>query len=196
MLAAGVYIIFTTWHEGVVAVAKTLQTATEPVDQFIARITSAGIPRVPGTAVFITRTKRNTPPVMAWHVKHNRALHRHLFALTMVTESTPWVQPEERLTVVSVAPDFWRGTARYGFMETPDIPKLLHDAKRFGCTHDKDDVTYYVGHERVLHRKDGTGFPFWKECLFAFLQRNSAHISDFVNLPKDAVVEIGRQVEI
>jgi KUP system potassium uptake protein len=133
---------------------------------------------------------------MTFHVKHNRALHQHLFALTMVTRSTPWVRQEERLTIVSVAPDFWRGTARYGFMETPDIPKLLRDSQRYGCTHDNDDVTYYVGHETVLHRTDGTGLPFWRECLFAFLQRNSAHISEFVNLPRDAVVEIGRQIEI
>jgi KUP system potassium uptake protein len=196
MLAVGVYIILTTWHQGIVAVARALRSAAEPVDQFMARVTSARIPRVPGTAVFITRTRRNTPPVMTFHVKHNRALHQHLFALTMVTRSTPWVRQEERLTIVSVAPDFWRGTARYGFMETPDIPKLLRDSQRYGCTHDNDDVTYYVGHEKVLHRTDGTGLPFWRECLFAFLQRNSAHISEFVNLPRDAVVEIGRQIEI
>jgi KUP system potassium uptake protein len=196
MLAVGVYIILTTWHQGIVAVARALRSAAEPVDQFMARVTSARIPRVPGTAVFITRTRRNTPPVMTFHVKHNRALHQHLFALTMVTRSTPWVRQEERLTIVSVAPDFWRGTARYGFMETPDIPKLLRDSQRYGCTHDNDDVTYYVGHETVLHRTDGTGLPFWRECLFAFLQRNSAHISEFVNLPRDAVVEIGRQIEI
>jgi KUP system potassium uptake protein len=195
-LAAGVYIILTTWHQGIVAVAKALRSAAEPVDQFMAHVTSAHIPRVPGTAVFITRMRRNTPPVMIWHVKHNRALHRHLFALTMVTRSTPWVRQEERLTIVSVAPDFWRGTARYGFMETPDIPKLLRDSHRYGCTHDNDDVTYYVGHERVLRRTDGTGLPFWRKCLFAFLQRNSAHISDFVNLPRNAVVEIRRQIEI
>jgi KUP system potassium uptake protein len=195
-LAAGVYIILTTWHQGIVAVAKALRSAAEPVDQFMAHVTSAHIPRVPGTAVFITRMRRNTPPVMIWHVKHNRALHRHLFALTMVTRSTPWVMQKDRLTIVSVAPDFWRGTARYGFMETPDIPKLLRDSHRYGCTHDNDDVTYYVGHERVLRRTDGTGLPFWRKCLFAFLQRNSAHISDFVNLPRNAVVEIRRQIEI
>jgi KUP system potassium uptake protein len=196
MLALGVYIILTTWHQGVVAVARALRSAAEPIDQFMAHVTSARIPRVPGTAVFITRTRRNTPPVVAFHVKHNRVLHQHLIALTMVTRSTPWVRQEERLTIVSVAPDFWRGTARYGFMETPDIPKLLRDSQRHGCTHDNDDVTYYVGHERVLHRTDGTGLPFWRECLFAFLQRNSAHTSEVVNLPRDAVVEIGRQIEI
>jgi KUP system potassium uptake protein len=133
---------------------------------------------------------------MVWHVKQNRVLHQKLLALTMVTESRPWMTHGKRLTVVLIAPDFWRGTARYGFMETPDIPLLLQETPRCGCTLELNDVTYYVGHERVLRRTDRGRLPLWQERLFAFLQRNSTHVGDFVNLPSDAVVEIGRQVEI
>jgi KUP system potassium uptake protein len=196
VLAAGVYIVLTTWHRGTVAVSEVLRSLTEPADQFIARITAAGVPRVPGTAIFLTKTSSDAPPVMVWHVKQNRALHRHLLALTIVTESTPWVTEEERLVVALIAPDFWRGTARYGFMEMPDIPVLLQETKHLGCTFDLNDVIYYVGHERVLHRADRAALPVWRERLFAFLQRNAAHVSDFVSLPRDAVVEIGREVEI
>jgi KUP system potassium uptake protein len=196
VLAAGVYIVLTTWHRGTVAVSEVLRSLTEPADQFIARITAAGVPRVPGTAIFLTKTSSEAPPVMVWHVKQNRALHRQLLALTIVTESTPWVTEEERLVVALIAPDFWRGTARYGFMEMPDIPVLLQESKHLGCTLDLNDVIYYVGHERVLHRADGAGLPVWRERLFAFLQRNAAHVSDFVSLPREAVVEIGREVEI
>jgi KUP system potassium uptake protein len=196
MLAAGVYVVLTTWHEGTVAVAAVLRSLTEPAGQFIARITAAGIPRVPGTAVFLTKTSNDAPPAMVWHVKQNRALHRHLFALTVITESIPWVTEGERLAVALIAPDFWRGTARYGFMETPDIPELLEETKDSVCTLDLNDVIYYVGHERVLQRADGSALPVWRERLFAFLQRNAAHVSDFVRLPRDAVVEIGREVEI
>jgi KUP system potassium uptake protein len=196
MLAAGVYLILTTWHRGVSAVSEALRSFTEPADQFIARVIAAGVPRVPGTAVFLTKTTSDAPPVMVWHVKQNRVLHQKLLALTMVTESRPWMTHGKRLTVVLIAPDFWRGTARYGFMETPDIPLLLQETPRCGCTLELNDVTYYVGHERVLRRTDRGRLPLWQERLFAFLQRNSTHVGDFVNLPSDAVVEIGRQVEI
>jgi KUP system potassium uptake protein len=196
MLAAGVYIVLTTWHRGTVAVSEALRSLTVPAREFIARVTAAGVPRVPGTAIFLTKTSSDTPPAMVWHVKQNRALHRQLLALTMVTESTPWVTEERRLSVALIAPDFWRGTAYYGFMETPDIPALLQDTKRHGCTLDFNDVIYYVGHETVLSRTDRKGISLWQERLFAFLQRNSTHVSDFVNLPREAVVEIGREVEI
>jgi two-component system NtrC family sensor kinase len=64
-----------------------------------------------------------------------------------LTEPKPWVTPSERLTVEEIAPDFWRASARYGFMERPDIPALLRDAHERGCTIDLSDITYYVGHE-------------------------------------------------
>ncbi len=196
MLAAGVYCILTTWHRGASAVSEALRCRTEPAAEFIARIKEAGVARVPGTAVFLTRATSEVPPVMVWHVKHNRALHRKLLALTLITESRPWIPQTDRLTIELVAPDFWNGMARYGFMETPDIPSLLQETLRCGCTLELSDVTYYVGHERVLRRADRPRLPMWREALFAFLQRNSAHVSEFVNLPRGAVVEIGRQVEI
>jgi KUP system potassium uptake protein len=196
LLAAAVYTVLTTWHKGTLAVAKVSQCLAEPAQEFIARITAADIPRVPGTAVFLTKALTEAPAVMVWHVKQNRALHRKLLVLTMITESKPWVEPERRLGLALIAPDFWRGTAHYGFMETPDVPASLQEFKQYGCTIDLTDVTYYVGHETILRRKDGKGLPLWQERLFAFLQRNSTHVSHFVNLPRDAVVEIGREVEI
>jgi KUP system potassium uptake protein len=195
-LAVLVYVVLTTWHRGTQAVAAGLVTMTEPADQFIARITAAGIARVPGTAVFLTRTTRDAPPVMLWHVRKNRALHRHLLALKVVTASVPWVDAATRVTVERIAPDFFRATARYGFMERPDVPALLRQAKQLGCAVDLSDVTFYVGHETVLRRSDHKGLPGWQEHLFAFLQRNAAQVSDFLNLPSDATVEIGRQFEI
>jgi len=195
-LAALVYLLLATWHRGTEAVAASLRAMTEPADAFIARVTAAQVARVPGTAVFLTRTSRDAPPVMLWHVKKNRALHRHLLALTVVMESVPWIDPQGRVSVERVAADFFRATARYGFMERPDVPALLRQAKGLGCAVDMDDLTYYVGHETVLARPDHQGLPRWQELLFAFMQRNAAGVSDFLNLPSDATVEIGRQVEI
>jgi len=196
LLAIGVYGIMWIWHRGASAVLVRMHEALVPVAQFMADIAEKQVPRVPGTAVFLTRTERDTPPVMLWHVKHNRALHEHLFVLRVEVLSIPWVAPSERLRIEEVAPNFWRADAQFGFMERPHIPELLTASKMLGCSVDLSDVTYYVGHETVTGREDGMGLPAWQERLFAVMERNALHVSDFLSLPHDSVVEIGRQVAI
>ena len=191
-MAALVYGVMLIWHLGANAISARLQDAVVPVDAFMAKIVEGSIPRVPGTAVFLTRTQRDVPPVMAWHVKHNRALHERLFVLTVTTESVPRVRDTERLSFEEIAPRFWRAAAHYGFMERPDIPALLHAAHGRGCGIDLSDVTYYVGHETVVHADDERALPRWVEAVFAVMQRNSAHLTDYFRLPVEAVVEIGR----
>jgi KUP system potassium uptake protein len=196
VLAALVYGVMLIWHLGAVAVTVRLQEQVVPVAAFMATIAEGHIPRVPGTAVFLTRTQRDAPPVMVWHLKHNRALHERLLVLTVDTEPTPWVTPSKRLAVEEIAPQFWRASARYGFMDRPDIPALLREAHQLGCAIDLADVTYYVGHETVMPRDDTKALPRWVEAVFAAMQRNSAHLTDYFKLPPNAVVEIGRQVSI
>jgi KUP system potassium uptake protein len=196
LLAIGVYAIMWIWHRGVGALSARMHETLIPVPKFMADVAAKQIPRVPGTAVFLTRTVRDTPPVMHWHVKHNRALHEHLFVLRVEVLSAPWVAAAHRLNIEEVVPNVWRAEARFGFMERPHIPELLAVSKMLGCTVDLDDVTYYVGHETVTGREDGTGIPAWQERLFAAMERNSVHVSDFFSLPQDCVVEIGRQIAI
>jgi KUP system potassium uptake protein len=81
-------------------------------------------------------------------------------------------------------------------MERPDISALLQQAYERGCAIDLADVTYYVGHETVVPSDDKKGLPRWVEALFAFMQRNSAHLTDYFKLPVESVVEIGREVSI
>jgi KUP system potassium uptake protein len=196
LLAGCVYFIMVVWHIGAAAVTARLHETVMPIGEFMATLEKGGIPRVPGTAVFLTRTQRDAPPVMVWHLKKNRALHERLFVLTVETESVPRFHGPGRITFEEIAPNFWRACARYGFMERPDIPALLHQAHDLGCKVGLDDVTYYVGHETIVHREDRKGLPAWLEKLFSFMQRNSVHVSDFFRLPADSVVEIGRQVSI
>ena len=196
ILAGLVYGVMLVWHLGATAVVARLQDAVMPVGAFMAKIAEGPIPRVPGTAVFLTRTERDVPPVMVWHVKHNRALHENLFVLTVSTGSVPWVKDTERLTFGEIAPRFWRAAARYGFMERPDIPVLLQQAHERGCAIDLSDITYYVGHETVVPGEDEKALPRLVEALFAFMQRNSAHLTEYFKLPVEAVVEIGREVSI
>jgi KUP system potassium uptake protein len=196
LLAAAVYGVMLVWHIGAQAVSARLQETVVPIASFMARIAEGRIPRVPGTAVFLTRTERDAPPVMVWHLKHNRALHERLFVLTVLTEAVPWIDDAARLTFQEIAPRFWRAVARYGFMERPDIPALLQTAHGGGCGVDLSDVTYYVGHETVVPSDGAKALPRWLEALFAAMQRNSTHVSDYFKLPRDAVVEIGREIAI
>jgi KUP system potassium uptake protein len=197
LLAAIVFGLMWTWHRGVMAVASALRVKTIPIADFIRDIAERDIPRVPGTAVFLTRTTDGTPPVLLWHVKNNRALHKFIVAFNLQVKPIPWVDPDNRLSVEKLGENFWRITVRYGFMERPDLPAAIAEAEQYHyCTLELKDVTYYVGHETVRHRLDGHGLPLWLERLFAFMVRNSAHQVGFFNLPNDCVVEIGRQIEI
>jgi KUP system potassium uptake protein len=196
LLAAAVYGLMWTWHRGASAVATRLHESLTPIDVFLKKLEQKQIARVPGTAVFLTRAKTDTPPVMAWHVKQNRSLHEHVIIITITIEPVPRISNSERLTQTLIAPDLWRVAARYGFMERPNIPRLLVDLRQLGCAVDLDDVTYYVGRETVTRRRGGKGLPHWQEAIFAFMERNAAHITDYFALPQDHVVEIGRQVAI
>jgi KUP system potassium uptake protein len=196
LLAALVWGMMAIWHRGNTAVATYLRQSAVPVDKFLADVAAKGIARVPGSAVFLTRSTHDTPPLMLWHAKNNRALHEHLIAITCQTESIPFVDAAHRVEVRQEAPNFWRMIARYGFMERPHIPELLAQGKQHGCTLPLDDVTYYVGHETVVHRARGPAMPLWQEHIYAFMIRNAANVPGFFFLPRQGVVEIGRLVEI
>lgn len=196
LIATAIFGVMIVWHRGSLAVSRAINERLMPLEAFLAEVKAEKIARVPGTAVFLTRSSRDTPPVMKWHVKQNRALHRKLFVLTVETASVPWLKAGERLTVRNVAPDFWRATARYGFMERPDIPALLRETPAFGCALDLNDVTYYIGHETIVRREGRRRLWGWEEALFAAMVRNAIHASDFFHLPSDSVVEVGRQVAV
>ena len=195
-LASLIYGLMWVWHTGRNAVMHAITSKYVPVGDFMSGLEKKGVPRVPGTAVFLTRAKRGVPPVMAWHVKHNRALHEKVMVINVCVEPIPFVDEPDRLHFFLEAPNFWRATANFGFMERPDIPAILLKAKERGCYISVDDITYYVGRETVVSREDGSGLPEWAEVLYAAMERNSAHVSDFFRLPPDQVVEIGRQVAI
>jgi KUP system potassium uptake protein len=107
---------------------------------------------------------------VVWHVKHNKALHDHLFVLRIVIESIPRIKESERLVTIQVAENFWRATAQYGFMERPKFPDLLRQACDQGCSIDIDDVTYYFAREKIIARSDRKGLAAWEVTLFAAME--------------------------
>src|SRR5271155_1571058 len=196
LLAGLVYGAMLIWHRGSVAVANSLEQTPVPVAKFLDDVKARNIPRVPGTAVFLTRTSNGVPPVMLWHLKQNRALHEHVLVLRVLTESRPRVHWPELMTIAKEGENFWRVTTHFGFLQRPDIPRLMHQATQKGCEIGLDDVVYYVGHEIILHKERGPALPHWQEALFAAMLRNASHVTDYFRLPSEQVVEIGRQISI
>jgi KUP system potassium uptake protein len=196
LLATAVYAVMYIWHRGVSAIYERIAENPMPIESFMAKLASTRVVRPPGTAVFLTRSLKDTPPVVAWYVEHARALQQQVIAITVETTSTPWVAEDARFSIAEDAPGFWRAVAKYGFMERPDVPRLLKEFSTKGCTVDLSDVTYYVGQETIISREDGNGLPRWLVILFAAMHRNAAHVTDIFNFPRDRVMEIGRQVAI
>jgi len=196
ILAGLVYGLMWVWHRGVSAVGASIAADQTPVADFARQLESGLIARVPGTAVFLSRSMNETPPVLSWHVKQNRSLHENVLALTFTTISIPRVAAENRVTLTREANHFWRAEARYGFMERPDVAWTLAECVRQGADIDLADVTYYVGHETIVPREDGKGLPGWLVGLFTTMGRNATRISDVLRLPHDHVVEIGREIAI
>ncbi|WP_345894268.1 potassium transporter Kup [Lichenifustis flavocetrariae] len=196
LLACAVYGVMWLWHHGMEAVQKRYAEDLMPIGDFTAHTVAQQTPRVPGTAVFLTRQDTDVPAVLIWHLLRNRALHRDLIVLTVSGAAVPWINADKRLEIKELAPRYWRARATFGFMERPDIPALIDRMKHHGCVAEMEDITYYVGHTTVTHRDDGQGLPRWQEVIYAMLERNSIHAGDFLLLPSEQTVELGRQIAI
>jgi KUP system potassium uptake protein len=196
LLASAVYAVMAIWHVGTDAVGQRIRETVRPLDEFLASLKKDHIPRVPGTAVFLTRSQSETPPVLQWYVQHARALHEKVFILRVISLPSPWSQYVDRLKIERLTDGFSRGVATYGFMERPDVPALLREAKLEGCPLDLDDATYFIGHETIVARGPAMGLPRPIEAAFAFMQRNAVHATDYFRIPHDSVVEIGREIGI
>ena len=191
-----VFIVMTTWHSGIAAMVRRLATMTEPPEQFLERLQKNRVPRVPGTAVFLTRIAEAIPPLMIQHVSQIGALPQTVIALTVKFEEIPRVSLSDRLELVRFFEGFWHLTVHYGFVEIPDLPSTLRAAKDLGCPVDLDNAVYFGAHDEVVRGEPRGRLLRWRLPLFAFLFRNSVRAVDLFNLPPPNFVEIGRQIEI
>jgi hypothetical protein len=196
LLAVAVYGVMWIWHRGTSAVRARVMADEVPLKQFVEIIGSHDVARVPGSAVFLTRADSETPPVLVWHVRKNRSLHEYVLILKLVVTSSPRTKPSERLQIERIADKLWRIEARHGFMERTNVLAVLDDCRTKGVEMDRDDVTFYVGHETIIPREGRRGIPRWQEAVFAAMARNSVRITDVLKLPHNQVVEIGREVAI
>lgn len=196
LLAAAICTVMLIWHRGVRAVSASVGEKGVSVDAFFAQLKQKTVPRVAGAAVFLTRTQHNIPPVMRWHVARNRALQQDVLSLTIDILNVPYVGEEQRISVEQRAPGYWHGVAQYGFMEHPDIPRLLQGVSEINALFATDDATWYVGHETIVAGEGGAGMAAWQRHIFAFMKRNCTHVINHYHLPSDRVVEISRRVAV
>jgi KUP system potassium uptake protein len=195
LLGALVFTLMTTWRRGRRVLAEQLRTEQESLEDFLQTLKTHPPIRISGTAVFMTSSAVTIPPILPYHLEHNRVLHEQVVLMCVETEEIPRVPASERLELVGLVTGLYRLVLRYGFMQIPNIPVALRLCESLGLLVDLDSTTFYLGRETLLPRKD-IGLPLWQDHLFDFLSRNAARPTAFYHLPPERVVEIGIQVEI
>jgi KUP system potassium uptake protein len=153
------------------------------------------VTRVQGTAVFLTRYGKGAPPLLVHYVDHCLALQEHVVLLTVQIEHVPRVDDRERLAAEDLGYGFYGVRARYGFMESPDLSKVLDNCTAMGLPVSIEEATIFVGHSRIVISGE-SGLARWRKRLFERMNRNANPYSMHYSLPSSRVMEIGGHIEI
>ena len=191
LMGGAIFVLMTTWNRGRELLGQRIRAQIVPLEDFYELLRVERPARVPGTGVFMTSNAEGAPPALMQNFLLNRAVHQEVILLTIVTTEQPRVTPDERVRVEDLQEGFKRVVARYGFMEQPDIPKLLTDERI--PTWPIEHCTFFLGRETVLAAVGG-GMARWRQHLFSFMTRNSQRAATFFNVPPDRVMEIGSQI--
>ena len=195
VVGALIFLVMTTWKKGRRILAARLLSRAHPIEDFLRDIAQKPPVRVPGTAVFMNGTATGTPPALMHNLVHNKVLHERVVLLTVKTKQVPYVEPEDRAEVEPLGHEFYRMIINYGFMEDPDIPKVLENLELPTPIFNSMDTTYFLGRETVIASKH-PGMMIWREKLFALMSRNASSATAYFCLPPNRVVELGSQIEI
>ena len=191
-----VFMVMTTWREGIDAVRASLETRREGEHDFLADLERGKVPRVPGTAVFLTRDQVGVPSAITEHIRTMGALHQSVICLTVLFEETPRIEPDKRALVEVIGAGITRVVLRFGFIEITDISAILRNLKGLDPTVDLDKAVFFGTRDMVAPNSKRHVIARWRLPIFAFLYRNAAKIVDRFNLPAASVVEVAREIEI
>jgi len=189
-----VYVLMTTWQEGRRTLNWLIAKEQMPVRDFLALIEKDPPTRVPGTAVYLASEAGGMPRALLNNLRFNRVLHERNLLLTFVRPEVPFVPPEERIEVQNLAPGLYRITARYGFMESPNVVTALRAAEEKGVEYEPDQTLYVVGRENPVFAT-GSGMPLWRKRIFAFMGRNSQLAAIHFGAPPHRTLEVSSQVK-
>jgi KUP system potassium uptake protein len=197
VMAASVCILMSTWVAGRKILQKSILSEAVPLEEFVKDIGEQKILRTPTVGVFLSGNAVCVPRALLHNYRHNGTLHGANLIACIQTEEVPFVNALERSSVTDFGQGVYKIVLRYGYMESPDVPrdiarvslpiadKKLNDPARF---------SYFLGKESLVISKKRS-MPFWRKQIFIFLSRNALNASAFFNLPTNRVIELGVQVE-
>ena len=189
------FVMMLTWHRGRELLFARIRQDGLPLKSFIARLPQSRTVRVPGTAVFMTSQAEFLPGALLHNLKHNKVLHERVLFVTVANEDVPQVGADRRREVEELAPNIYRIALRYGFQESPNIPRELEALAELGIPYEPMQTSYFLGRETVV----AAAVPKmsrWRQWLFVVLSRNSLPATEFFRIPSDRVVELGVKVAI
>jgi KUP system potassium uptake protein len=199
-IGLGIFVLMTTWQRGRLIVRSLLVDASIPLDALLKDLGDDNPDkrfkpaRVPGTAVFLTSESKDAPLVLLHHLKHNKVLHENVVLLSIMVAQVPEVPITERVEVTCFPHNFSRVKAKYGFMQTPNVPEVLALATERGIIAKPAETTYYLGRENLIP-SGSKPIAGWRKRLFIFMQRNARPATEFFGIPPNRVVELGAQME-
>jgi len=193
LVGSVLFFLMSTWQRGRVALGEQLERDTLPLATFIAQMRKKE--RIPGTAVYMTSRLDMVPVPLLHNLKHNKVLHQRIVLLHVVTANIPRVPPERRLKVTNLGDNFHTIIAEYGFMQQPNVPRLLHRCGSDGLTFNLMDTSFFVGRVKIVPARQSALGRF--RCrIFEIMHRNALAATDFFRIPPNRVIELGSQTEI
>jgi KUP system potassium uptake protein len=198
LIALSAAFMMLTWRKGQQLVQRARTHLRMSTKDFLHLLEQQPPIRIPGTAVIMSASPTGIPGTLLHHLKHNRVLHETVFLVSVVVTDEPTVKEDACVHLVPIGEGVQRLVLRLGFTEKPDVPSVL----RLAAAHlrlpdfDPDAITYYVGRQTVVASKALPGMAFWREVIFAMLNRNAELTADYFCIPAAQVVEIGSSIEI
>jgi KUP system potassium uptake protein len=193
VVGAALYFAMSTWRQGRTALLRKLERDTMPLGEFIAQV--HGKARVPGTAVYLTSRVDVVPVPLLHNLKHNKVLHERIVLLHVVTRHIPRVPPDQRLEVVHLGDNFHSVVAYYGFMQNPNVPRVLERCSAQDLQFNMMETSFFVGRVTIVP-EGGSRFRTIRCKLFEAMHRNALAATEFFRIPPNRVIELGGQVEI
>jgi len=193
-VAAMIAIAMSTWKKGRDELYRKLIGSRLPLEMFLSELPKSRMPRVSGTAVFMTLSPVGTPPTLLHHIKHNHVLHEQVVLLSIMSEDTPTVPVDERIKLTVLGQGFYRVEAFYGFMQKPNVPQIMKIVAQDGLVTDPMTTTFYLGRETLL-TGGSSKMTRWRKAIFAFMSRNAGNPTSYFGIPANRVVELGTQIE-
>ena len=194
-LGALLMVVMYTWRRGSRLLLEKTRRLETPLADLVRMLERKPPARVPGTAVFLTSTPDSAPTALLHSLKHYKVLHEKNVILTIETADAPRVDPDERVRIEPVGETFTRVVLRFGFMESPNVPKALAVARKHGFSFDIMSTSFFLS-RRSLKPAVRSGMPRWQDRLFIMLTRFANDASDYFQIPTGRVVEVGTQVTI